>query len=219
MENKNLKFEIKNRIAYLKLSSPPKNEMSNLFFSELSDIVENKLKDNKEISALIILSEGRHFSSGANIDELLSYFHGLKGEIPPSVLQNCRSFYEISQMPYPVVACIRGVCFGAAFELALFAHYRISTQGALFALPESSFDLLPGLGGIQNMYICSGKAKTIEYCLTGKNISANEAKEVGLIDMIVPKNEIVSTAVELIESLPVKHFKELKKVYLKEFLN
>ncbi|MFC1733226.1 enoyl-CoA hydratase/isomerase family protein [candidate division KSB1 bacterium] len=212
MNLKTIKWQIQNNLGYLSLATPPKNEMNTTFFKEFSHLI-HEIKDNNSISGLIIHAEGRHFSSGANIDQLLSLFDQSDGEILEPIIRNRIAFQVLSDLPFPVVACIKGICFGSALELALCAHFRIAAPNALLCLPETSFNIIPGLAGIYHTQQCMGSAKTLQFVLSGDTISANNALKNGLIDIFADKNDLVAYAAEFIN-----YKKELKlKNYLRLF--
>lgn len=188
--------------------------MNSLFFKEFSYVIE-KIKTNNSISGLIINSEGRHFSSGANIDQLLSLFENSEDTIPKSIIENSLAFRELSNFSFPVIACIKGVCFGSALELTLCAHFRIASSNALLSFPEVGFDIMPGLAGIYNSQKCIGNAKTLEFVLSGETIPAVDAQKSGLIDMFANKNELENRAIEIINRISKNYKKELKLNYLR----
>jgi len=208
-----IKFEIKNKIGYIKLSAPPKNEMDVAFFKDLSIIID-KVEQNKELIGLIISSTGRHFSSGANIDELLSFFNKSTDIFPKELKGNNTILLKISKLEKPVVACIKGICYGSATELALSAHFRISEPSSRFSLPESSFGLIPGLGGMYHSQKTMGKAQALQFILAEQSLTADKALNMGLIDFLVEKNKAIARAEELILKINEDYRKELKPLYL-----
>jgi len=199
MENKVLKYEIINDIAYLTLNNPPGNIMSAKFFDELHEKCSNDIS-KQDFDGLIIKSEGRHFSGGANVDELLMLFANEKdGELPKTILKNTEAFLVLQKLQKPVLALLKGICYGSAFELALCAHYRWATPGTVLALPEVSFGLMPGLGGINNIFNKIGFAKTMDITLSSRAIFIEEALSIGLIDKIADKKEIEKQAIEFLK--------------------
>ncbi len=202
-------------IGYLTLAAPPGNEMDTLFFSEFSHLLK-KIKSNKNLIGLIIQAQGRHFSSGANIDQLLSIFSGKEPGIPNILKNNNEAFMTLSNLTIPVVACLKNICFGSGLELALCAHFRISSPNLLMSLPETGFGIMPGLGGIYNTHKCIGSSKTLQFVLTGNSLDAPEALECGLIDRIVDKNDLNKVAVKIILTVANNYAKEFKTIYLRE---
>lgn len=192
-----LKFYEENHIGYLILNRPPKNEMDAIFFSELSDFLKDILP-KLSLKGLVITGEGRHFSSGANVEELAEF--AAKKEF--SYFENNINYLEsVSLCPFPVIAVVNGLCFGSAFELALACHIRIASKRALFSLPEITFNLMPGCGGTYFLPRLIGKSKAIGLILSGRSLLADEAHQLGIVDIIADKKNIMKTALQLIEKL------------------
>ncbi len=144
---------------------------------------------------------GRHFSSGADLDDLIG---GLKGDRSglsagdSILLDNLSSFRFFEELPVPVIAAIRGVCLGSGLELALFCHARICGSGAVLGLPETGFGLIPGCGGILNLAARTGRGRTLETVLAGSSFGAEDALAMNIVDAVVPRKDVVAAAVRLI---------------------
>lgn len=218
MTYKTIDWKIQENIGYLTLAAPPKNEMDSVFFQEFSQIISN-IEKNNNLSGLIIQARGRHFSSGANIKQLLSIFSTEKKGVLKLIDRNVKSFNILSNLNFPVVACIKKICFGSGLELALNAHFRISSSSLLMSLPETGFGIIPGLGGGINAQNHMGTAKALEFILSGKYITANEAKEFGMVDFVVEKNGLEETAKSIIKKVSKNYIKELKAKYLRDLRN
>lgn len=214
MNNNSISWHIKNNIAYISLQSPPKNEMNTIFFTEFTHIV-HQIEKSPNIIGLIIKADGRHFSSGANVEELLGLFKPNTKKIPEQLEKNTLAFQKLSELPYPVVACLKGICYGSALELALCTHFRIASTNTLMCFPETSFNIIPGLGGIYNTVKCMGKAETLEFALSGNTISAEDANKKGLIDILADKHELDNCALDIINKTQSNYKKEYKLKYLR----
>ncbi len=193
MKYKSLQFFVEYGIAHIVLDNPPGNPTSLRFFDELLDICETHLRQER-FKGLIIQSGGRHFSSGAVIDELLHEIkHHEKPGIPPQMSRHIKAFHYLRQMKTPSVALLSGICYGSGFELALCARYRIAEPKTLICLPETDFRLMPGLGGIHSIVHRAGTAKTLEMVLSGEAINVHEAMRYQLVDEVVFKKELYNT--------------------------
>jgi len=213
---KTINWKIEDKIAYLTLVSAPENKMDSLFFEEFNTII-SQIEGNKKLRGLIIQSKGRHFSSGADIEELLSVFKSSKNAIPPSISKNSEAFKILKNLKIPVVACIKGICYGSGLELALCASFRVASTNSMLCLPETGFGFMPGLGGIYNSLKCMGIARALEFVLTGNSLSSEEALMYGLVDLIEGKDELEDKAKKLVYLTSDGYRKELKSIYLKEF--
>jgi enoyl-CoA hydratase len=137
--------------------------------------------------------------------------------IPPFISKNSEAFQILNNLEIPVVACIKGICYGSGLELALQAHFRVASTNALLCLPETGFGIMPGLGGIYNSCKCMGTARALEFVLTGNSLSAEVALNDGLVDLVRGKDELLDTAKKLVYLSSDNYRKELKSIYLREF--
>ncbi len=181
------------------------------FFDNMRQLVF-EITSSEDLKAVIIHGNGRHYSSGADINELL---HNVDEQI---MVENYRSFTMIEELEIPVISAIRGVCLGSAFELALFSHFRVCSDDAVLGLPESTFNLMPGIGGIKRVAMLAGNAKAIELTLRGNTFPASDALAMGLVDVVVPKGEVIPLAMNFAKLLPKKIEKGNRRFYLHKFL-
>jgi len=207
------------------LRLPAVEQHDPLFFSELKQIIETEILSS-DVKAVVMHGSGRHFSSGADIGELTSMIgrqcaldsSGAIASYPPFIEENNRSFRFFDSLGVPVIAAIRGVCLGSALELAMFCHIRICGEGSVFALPETTFNLIPGCGGMQKIIGLAGMARGLEIILRGMNFSAEEALSWNVVDRMVPKKEVVDTAVSLAQKIASGYERNKIPLYLNEFL-
>ncbi|MBC8487323.1 MAG: enoyl-CoA hydratase/isomerase family protein [Bacteroidetes bacterium] len=203
------------RVGHLVMNQPPSNKMTVEFFSEMEALKEVIVGSSK-LKAIIISGRGRHFSSGADLDELLlEITHHQDAE--PFLTSNYAAIHYVETLPLPVISAIRGVCLGSALELALFSHIRFCSEEAVFGLPETTFNLIPGMGGIQRFASLSGKARALELILTGRTFDAQTALELGIVDAIWPKKELVERAIAFAHQLPERYSMALRKVYVSRY--
>lgn len=212
-----LNWHIKDDIGFLELNNPPSNPMDSAFFEEFywwrTEIVENA-----KIKAIIIHGKGRHFSSGAVLEDLLRIIntsHSQIGDIDKIsnfLNKNSRIFYSLKDLNIPVIAAVRGVCLGSALELALCTDYIVCGEKAVLGLPETTFRLMPGCTGTYALPKIVGKALAMELILSGKTFSPLEAKEMGIVTNIVPSKEVLKKAIIIANKLCTKNFKEIKSI-------
>jgi enoyl-CoA hydratase/carnithine racemase len=210
-----LNWHINERIGYLEINNPPSNPMDSLFFEEFywwrTEIVENA-----DIDSVIMHGKGRHFSSGAVLNDLLgiintSYEHGKDiKKISEFLNKNSQIFYSLKELKIPVIAAVRGVCIGSAFELALCADYIVCGEKAVLGLPETSFDIMPGCTGTYVLPKVAGKALAMELILTGKTFFPDEALELKLIQKVVPTKQVLDSATNIAKSLALRFIEDLK---------
>jgi enoyl-CoA hydratase/carnithine racemase len=192
-----VRLRIEDGIAFCELCSPPGNVMDTAFF-ECFQKVRDSFSDHAA-AGMVVCSTGRHFSSGASVDGITSMIREQPAATMSALLRkNHRAFESISLLSIPVVAAISGCCLGAGLELALACHYRVSAPSAVFSLPEATFGLMPGCGGTVRLPALVGVGRAIELSLSGRTIGADEALACGLVDMVVEKKALLSTAVRMI---------------------
>jgi len=147
---------------------------------------------------------GRHFSSCADLEDLIGALReaGAAHKADSSMLlDNLSSFSFFEELSVPVIAAVRGVCLGSGLEIALFCHARVCGSGSVLGLPETGFGLIPGCGGILNFAARAGRRRALETVLTGSSFSAEEALAMNIVDAVVPKKEVVASAVRLVEKI------------------
>jgi enoyl-CoA hydratase len=217
---------VREGLGHLVFNQPPSNPMNNLFFSELGDLARNIIPASG-VDGILLYGRGRHFSSGADLHDLLPNLVGNiqdegafdQEDIPHFLLENLETFRLIRQLKCPVISVISGVCLGAAFELALNCHIRICAENALLALPESSFNLLPGLAGIQHLLELTTPHKTFELVLGGNSFTALEASAWNLVDRVFSRNKALPYAERLAKFIGKNYNPIHKDQYLTEFDN
>jgi enoyl-CoA hydratase/carnithine racemase len=206
-----LLFKIEQDIGQLMINQPPSNTMTLDFFQEFKMLMD-KIPTMKNLKAIVISGSGRHYSSGADITELL-------GNVDEqTMMKNYRAFIMLEQLSIPVISAIRGVCLGSAFELALFSHFRICAEDAVLGLPESNFNLMPGIGGIQRVESLAGRAKAMDIILRGVTFPAADALEMNLVDAIVPRGQVLPLASALASKVPTNFQNVNRKVIIHKFL-
>ncbi|KGM56529.1 enoyl-CoA hydratase [Lysobacter arseniciresistens ZS79] len=122
-------------------------------------------------------------------------------------LRGQRLMRRIEKMPKPVVAMINGFALGGGLELAMGCHLRIAGDNAKLGQPEVNLGLIPGFGGTQRLLRLAGRAATLELCLVGTPVDAARARELGIVNQVVPAAELeaetMKLATRLAESAPL----------------
>lgn len=163
------------------------NALNTQVLNELDQAVD-VIKEDYKINAVVITGAGdKAFVAGADIKEL-SNLDPVSGEKVSKKGQ--RIFQKIEDLTIPVVAAVNGYALGGGCELALACHLRIVSEDAALGLPEVSLGLIPGYGGTQRLTRALGRAKALEYIMTGRQIKAEEAFEIGLVNQVVEGNPV-----------------------------
>ena len=210
-----LRWNVIEGIGYLILDHPPSNTLNRDFFLEMGRMI-GRIGNGKELKGIILAGSGRHFSSGADLEELLGDLSlGNTGFLE----ENYRVLASLEEMSVPVVAAIRGVCVGSAFELALICHFRICCEDAVLGLPESGFNLMPGLGGVRRIASLCGPASALELTLRGNTFGAGEAARPALVDQVVTKGELIPAAEKLIRSIDGTYYRDKRSLYINRYID
>ena len=203
MNMKTIDWKVENEMGHLVLDQPPANIMTRLFFEELAVVTRSLIPDSS-IQALIIYGKGRHFSAGADHIDLRSRISksilaNPDNKLPDFMKQTMESFLILHELQIPTFAAIRGTCLGSALELALTCKYRICAEGTVLGLPETSFGLMPGCGGTIMLPAITNLHNAIELILSGRNFSASEAVDYGIVHKVVPRDLLLDETIRLAE--------------------
>ena len=145
--------------------------------------------------ALIVTGSGeKAFISGADIGELQPLGPAAAEDIS-RFGQEVVGIFETS--PKPVIAAVNGYAFGGGCELALACHVRLASENAVLGLPEVKLGIIPGYGGTQRLPRLVGPGRALELVLTGRNIKAEEAERIGLVNRVVSQSELLAEAEKL----------------------
>jgi len=190
MEAPNLLVKIENSIALFTLNRPQQlNALNHQLIDDLNQELE-KIKIDKNVKSLIISGSGeKAFVAGADIKEFAE-FTSEEGEDLAKNGQK-KLFDFIENFPKPVIAAINGFALGGGLELAMSCHMRIASTNSKMGLPEVALGVIPGYGGTQRLPQLVGKGKAMEMIMTAAMISAEEAKQNGLVNYVVEQDELL----------------------------
>ena len=177
--NNFVKVERQDDIAVVIIDKPPVNAIGPDIYEELMGAFD-ALHNDSSIKAVIILAAGRTFIAGADIKLLEQAARGEGGRLYlHPLLEKIENFHK------PVVVGFHGTALGGGVELAMSAHYRVSTPDAQMGQPEVNLGIIPGAEGTQRLPRLVGIAAAVDMCVSGKPIKAPEALKLGLIDRII----------------------------------
>jgi len=195
----NLKIEHSDGVVTISISRPEALNALNLkTLSELITVLQQTYQHD-DYRGLIITGDGdKAFVAGADIKELSA----LTRDQALAFAQNGQRLFKlIEDCPKPVIAAVNGYALGGGCELAMACHIRIASDDAKFGQPEVNLGIIPGYGGTQRLTQLVGRGKALELMMTGDMISATEAKTIGLVNHVVPKEELMSTAGKMMERI------------------
>jgi enoyl-CoA hydratase/carnithine racemase len=174
------------------LHHPPVNALTRTLAAALDSALE-EARGMVGLERLVITGQGKIFIAGADIKEIeritlgqaapdLSYLNALLG--------------KIEDFPVPVVMALNGASLGIGLETAMAGHYRVMAQSASVGLPEVKLGLIPGAGGTQRLPRLVGLARALAMIESGASLTAKEALEAGIVDDVVPDDELVGVALD-----------------------
>jgi enoyl-CoA hydratase/carnithine racemase len=181
-------------VALIRLDRPKANALSMAVLSQLEHAVRGLTADLP--GAVVVWGGERIFAAGADISE----FGG--ADKAAAIGRQFRAAFDLlAGLPRSTVAAVNGVALGGGCELALACDLRIMADNARFGQPEILLGIIPGAGGTQRLSRLVGPARAKDLILTGRQVEADEALRIGLVDRVVPADQVLNTALELAGSL------------------
>ena len=198
MPYETLTFSIANRIATITVNRPDKlNALDDRVIGELGDAID-AARESSEAGGVILTGAGRAFIAGADISGLEKHSAVSAKAL---AVRGQHVFRRFETSPKPTIAAVNGFALGGGCELAMACHIRIAAEGAKFGQPEVKLGLVPGYGGTQRLPRLVGKGRALQLLLTGEMIDASEAYRIGLVNRVVPADQLLATATTLLQAM------------------
>jgi len=197
-----VKVTVDDRIAMVTIERRPVNALNRQTMQELDQVVD-ALAENAEVKAVIVTGAGSlAFVAGADIKEVSELASAQEAQEVSAKGQAV--LLKLQRLRKPVIAAINGVCLGGGLELAMACHLRVAGDRARFGQPEINLGIIPGWGGTQRLPRLIGQAKATEWILTGDVFSAQDALKLGLVNHVVPQDQVLKVAKDLARKLAGK---------------
>ena len=181
------------RAALLTLNAPHKRNAIDRSMVDALHLALDELAADDDLAALIVTGSGdKAFAAGADIAELKER-HALQA------LQaiNSALFKRVEELPFPVIAAVRGYALGGGCELAMACDIRVAGESAKMGLPEVTLGIIPAAGGTYRLPRLVGLGRARELIYTGRILDSRECLRIGLVNHVVPDADVVSKAREL----------------------
>ena len=195
----NIRIERRDAVTVLFINRPQvMNAINRETLAEIGDAARAFVADPEQ-GALIVTGTGeKAFISGADINEL--------APLGPAAAEDISRFGQavvdlLERSPKPVIAAVNGYAFGGGCELALACHMRLASENAVMGLPEVKLGIIPGYGGTQRLPRLVGPGRALELILSARNVKADEAERIGLVNRVVPQAELLNEAVKLAQAI------------------
>lgn len=185
--------DVSDGVATILLQRPPMNALNRQVQQEIRDAAD-EVGARSDVGAVIIYGGPKVFAAGADIKEMadMSYQDMLRAS---ARLQD--SFTAVARIPQPTIAAVTGYALGGGCELALCCDLRIAADDARLGQPEILLGIIPGAGGTQRLPRLVGVARAKDLVFTGRHVKADEALQIGLVNQVVPADEVYTAAQDL----------------------
>jgi len=188
-----VRLEVEDGVATLRLDRPKMNAIDAALRTELRAAAV-EARDRDDVRAVVLYGGERVFAAGADIPEMSTMSYA---EMTTWGTRLQEAFTVVARLPKPVVAAVTGYALGGGFELALTADFRVLGERAKVGVPEITLGIIPGAGGTQRLTRLVGPARAKDLVFTGRHVTAEEARSLGIADRVVPDAAVYETAREM----------------------
>jgi enoyl-CoA hydratase/carnithine racemase len=194
MDLKYILFSLEEGIGRIQFNRPDKlNAVNSDVLLDLEKVLDHCEKD-ENIRVVVLTGNEKTFVAGADIKDMST------GDIPFAYSLTDLTFRvqeRLADLPKPTIASVSGYALGAGCELALCCDFRIAAENAVFGQPEITLGIIPGGGGTQRLPRLVGLSAATEMILLGKTVKADKAENVGLVNRVVPLDQLEQETMEL----------------------
>jgi enoyl-CoA hydratase len=183
-------LDVDGGVGTIRLDRPPMNALNAQVQEEIR-AVALEASQRREVRAVVVWGGPKVFAAGADIKEMATMSYADMAERSVALSS---AFASVARIPKPVVAAVNGYALGGGCELALCADRRVAADNARLGQPEILLGVIPGAGGTQRLARLVGPAKAKDLCFTGRFVEAEEAMRIGLVDEVVPADEVYDAA-------------------------
>ena len=190
-------LEVDAGVGTIRIDRPPMNALSAAVQAGLRSAAE-EASERSDIRAVVVYGGPAVFAAGADVKEMATWSYQDMVD-RSSALQG--AFTAIARIPKPTIAAVTGYALGGGCELALCCDLRVAADNAKLGQPEILLGIIPGAGGTQRLPRLVGPARAKELIFTGRFVAAEEALRIGLVDRVVPADEVYEASLALARQL------------------
>jgi enoyl-CoA hydratase/carnithine racemase len=184
-----VEYSVEDAVAVITLNRPPVNALNPAMIADIEEAIE--LAEDDAIRAVVITG-APHFAAGADITGFQRAFDEGAQDRQASGLTEAVA--RLENLSKPTIAAIRGFALGGGLELAMGADFRYLAEGARVGQPEILLGIIPGAGGTQRLARLVGPQPCKELCMTGRQVTADEALTLGIADRVVADDDLLDVA-------------------------
>ncbi len=185
-------LEVLDAVAVVTLQRPPMNALSVQVQSEIYEVA-SEIARSEDVRAVVLHGGERLFAAGADVKEMAEMDY--QAMIAVSIRLE-EAFSAVARLPQPSIAAITGFALGGGCELALACDFRVAADNSRLGQPEMLLGLIPGAGGTQRLPRLIGVSKAKDLIFSGRFVDAQEALAIGLVDVVVPTDQVLARAME-----------------------
>ena len=183
--------EVRGPVGIVTINRPQvRNALNHQTIAELVDALDMFDRDDR-VRCMILTGDDRAFAAGADISQMVE-----AGAVDVLDDDNFARWARFKAIHKPVIAAVSGYALGGGCELALMCDLVVASETAQFGQPEVKIGIIPGAGGTQRLPRLIGPARAKDLIYSGRHVSAEEAKQIGLVDQVFPADETYAKAVE-----------------------
>lgn len=180
-------------VATIRLNRPPMNALNSQVQEELREAAR-QVSSDESVRAVVLYGGEKVFAAGADVKEFAPMSHA---QTMRDAERISSAIDAVARIPKPVIAAVTGYALGGGCELAMTADFRVSAEDARWGQPEILLGIIPGMGGTQRLPRLVGVSRAKDLIYSGRFIDAGEAMGIGLVDMVVPAEDVYRTAVDM----------------------
>ncbi len=188
-------------VALLTLRHPPANRITQVMVQQLATHVADLEKDPAVLAVVVAGSGGRTFSDGLETGEWALFS---PKDAQSAIQRGFEALWALEHLTKPTIAAVEGACRGAGAELSLACDLRFASESAVFAFPEIDRGWMPSHGGIARLPRMVGRAQALELFLSGRDVAAREARQLGFVERVVPRGEALEAAKSMAQVFAAK---------------
>ena len=194
---------IDGNVGIIELARPEKFNCLSLEVHEHIGAARTQFEANRDVRSILIRAQGKHFCTGADLNEV-------QGKMAdPVALDHFIGFgmdglRGLEQSPLPVIVAVQGLCLAGGMELMLSADVCFAAETAQFGDQHAQFGLIPGWGGSQRLTRIMGQRRALDLMFSARWLSADEAKEAGLVNYIAADDDLHGAALEYCQKIATR---------------